>query len=384
MRIKNIYYKIISYESLYIAENEVHSNGRECLRYRLNLEDNLHLLHKRLEAMDFPEVIYHTFFVYEPKVRLVVCTDYETKIVQRAIYDTLAPLINRTLIKDTYSCIEGRGQKAAVERLRSWFKIQDHSDIDWDYGKFDVKKFFYRIDHEILMELLEKKVSDKKLLRLVEYYISGTGRPFGLPYGAEPLTVRPEEMLWDKGIPIGGGLSHLLGNVYLDPLDQFAKRELGIDKYIRYMDDFVIMEQALGLVKSHGVAMEQFIGERLKLRLNNKTAYRPVCCGCEFVGIRIYPEHMVHRKSTTLRMKRHLKNTAEKYHDYEISYERARDTVASYKALLKHTDNKNLSRKIWSDFALTHGDLKSLPEYDSAQYDHIIRDIKDGGIVEWV
>lgn len=363
---------------MFIAEKEVHSYGRECLRYRLNLEDNLHKLHDRLAVMDFPTVIYHTFFVYEPKVRLVVCTDYETKIVQRAIYDALAPLLNKTFISDTYSCIEGRGQKAAVDRLSSWFEIQACSNSEWYYGKFDVKKFFYRIDHKILMTLLEKKVNDKKLLRLIEYYISGSGRPFGLPYGAEPLTVKLEEMLWDKGIPIGGGLSHLLGNLYLDPLDQFAKRELGIKKFIRYMDDYVIQEQSLESVKDHGKAMEQFLNEKLDLRLNSKTTYRPVCCGCEFVGIRIYPDHMVHRKSTTLRMKHHLKKTAVKYHDYEISYERARDTVASYKALLKHTDNDNLSRKIWSDFALTHGDLESLPEYDSAQHDHIIRSIEEG------
>ncbi len=377
-RIKNIYNDTISFSSLYKAEKEVGQDSKSCLRFRLNLEDNLHKLHERLSNDDYPEVHYHSFIVYDPKIRIVVCTDYTTKIVQRAIYDHLAPRINNTFIETTYSCIEGRGQKPAIDKLYEWFKVQNRSNIEWYYGKFDVKKFFYRINHEIMMDLLEKKVSDQRLLRLIEYYIAGTNKAFGLPYGTEPLTVRPEQMLWDVGIPIGGGLSHLLGNVYLDPLDQFAKRELGIKRYIRYMDDYVIQEPSLDAVKSHGKAMEQFINEKLDLRLNNKTAYRPVRCGCEFVGIRVFPDHLVHRKSTTLRMKHKLKNVSQKYHDYEIDYEKARDSVASYKALLKHTDNSHLNRSVWSKFVLTHGDVKSLPVYDSAQYEHIIRSIQQG------
>ena len=87
---------------------------------------------------------------------------------------------------------------------------------------------------------------------------------------------------------------------------------------------------------------------------------------------------MLHRKSTTLRMKRNLKAKSDKYHDYELDYESVRSTVASYKAMLKHTNNVELDRKIWSNFVLTHADRSELPEYDSAQYKHIIQSIQDG------
>jgi hypothetical protein len=144
------------------------------------------------------------------------------------------------------------------------------------------------------------------------------------------------------------------------------------------MDDNIHLGKSLYEVESHGRAMDDFVRENLDIQFNHKTAYRPVRCGCEFVGVRIYPDKMLHRKSTTLRMKRNLKAKADKYHDYELDYESVRSTVASYKAMLKHTNNVELDRKIWSNFVLTHADRSELPEYDSAQYKHIIKSIQDG------
>lgn len=378
-RIKKIYDQTISFESLYKAAKEVAKEDKDVnLRFMLNLEDRLHDLHDRLKAGDIPVVRYYSFLVFEPKARLVICTDLDTKIIQRAVYDNLAPLLNRRMIEDTYSCIDNRGQLAAITRLHEWFACQTGAQYEIWYGKHDVKKFFYRIVHDILMDLIERRIADKRMLKLLEYYICNTGRPFGLPYGADPVTVKIEDMLWDRGIPIGGGMSHMLGNVYLDPLDQFAKRELGIDEFIRYMDDNIHLGKSLYEVESHGRAMDDFVRENLDLQFNHKTAYRPVRCGCEFVGVRIYPDKMLYRKSTTLRMKRNLKAKANKYHDYELDYESVRSTVASYKAMLKHTNNVELDRKIWSNFVLTHADRSELPEYDSTQYKHIIKSIQDG------
>lgn len=62
----------------------------------------------------------------------------------------------------------------------------------------------------------------------MRYYMCSTQRPFGMPLDGNHLTITDDEMLWDKGIAIGGGLSHMIGNMYLDQLDQYAKRTLGI------------------------------------------------------------------------------------------------------------------------------------------------------------
>ena len=224
---------------------------------------------------------------------------------------------------------------------------------EWFYYKFDVAKFFYRIDHEILMDICRKKIDDPRTVDLIKYYVCSTSKPFGLPIDADHLTITEAEMLWDLGIPIGGGLSHMLGNMYLDPLDQYAKRELGIKRYIRYMDDIIIVDNDKERLQEYGRKMTAFLEERLHLQFNSKTALRPVKCGCEFVGIIIYDDHAILRKSTSLRMKRHLRDVSEKYRNGEITFAKANATVQSYKAILDRVDCKNFREKLFNEFALT-------------------------------
>ena len=163
-------------------------------------------------------------------------------------------------------------------------------------------------------------------------------------------------MLYDLGIPIGGGLSHMLGNMYLDPLDQFCKRVLGIKRYIRYMDDIIILDNDKERLKGYGRRMTQFLEERLHLNFNNKTALRPVRVGCEFVGFVIYNDHVILRKSTTLRMKRTLRKTRQDYHDNLITFKEANATMQSYLAMLSHVDCKKFKEKLLDEFVLTHAD----------------------------
>jgi hypothetical protein len=205
-----------------------------------------------------------------------------------------------------------------------------------------------------MMDILKKKIDDKYTIEMLRYYICSTSRPFGMPIDGDHLTIKEDEMLWDVGIPIGGGLSHMLGNMYLDSLDQYAKRELRIKKYIRYMDDIIIMGTDKTQMKEWGRLLTQFVEERLRLQFNNKTALRPVRCGCEFVGYVIFPDHVILRKQTTLRIRRRLMQTAEDYREYRTDFQHARQTVASYKALLKHADSKRFEEKLWQDFVLTH------------------------------
>lgn len=354
---KHTFEEIASFETLIRAEKNA-SKGKkyatEVLTFHKNFEDNIFEIRDRILRLDLPPTHYSSFLVYDPKVRIVIYIDYKSKIIQRAIYDVINPRICKKLIADTYSCIEGRGQLKAMERLYGWFQIQVRSNQKWYYYKFDVSKFFYRINHEILMEICDRMVKDKYTVELIRYYVCSNSRPFGMPLDGNHLTITQEEMLWDVGIPIGGGLSHMLGNMYLDPLDQYAKRELRIKKYIRYMDDIIIMDTSKERLKEWRVKLEAFLNNRLKLEFNRKTALRPVNCGCEFVGYNIFPDHANLRKQTTLRMKRRLRKIAELYNNYEIDLQKANETVQSYMAMLKHADNKRFQEKLWEDFVLTH------------------------------
>lgn len=342
-----------------VADTHVSKGKRESterLRFYDNREGNLEEISTLLRAGKVPKVEYNSFYVYVPKVRKVIFIDYWSKVVQRAIYDVLNPKICRTFIEHTYACVKGRGQLAAMEQLYTWMRETRTSGTEWYYYKFDVAKFFYRIDHEILMDICRKKIDDPRTVDLLGYYINNDAVPFGMPLDANQLTITEEQMLYDLGIPIGGGLSHMLGNMYLDPLDQFCKRVLGIKRYIRYMDDIIILDNDKERLKEYGRRMTQFLEERLHLNFNNKTALRPVRVGCEFVGFVIYNDHVILRKSTTLRMKRTLRKTRQDYHDNLITFKEANATMQSYLAMLSHVDCKKFKEKLLDEFVLTHAD----------------------------
>lgn len=375
MTIRNVYYEITSFHTLMIADTHVSKGKRENterLRFYDNREGNLEEISTLLRAGKVPKVEYHSFYVYVPKVRKVIFIDYWSKVVQRAIYDVLNPKICRTFIEHTYACVKGRGQLAAMEQLYTWMREARTSGTEWYYYKFDVAKFFYRIDHEILMDICRKKIDDSRTVDLLGYYINNDAVPFGMPLDANQLTITEEQMLYDLGIPIGGGLSHMLGNMYLDPLDQFCKRVLGIKRYIRYMDDIIILDNDKERLKEYGRRMTQFLEERLHLNFNNKTALRPVRVGCEFVGFVIYNDHVILRKSTTLRMKRTLRKTRQDYHDNLITFKEANATMQSYLAMLSHVDCKKFKEKLLDEFVLTHAD-------DNGE-EQIINVIETGGI----
>lgn len=359
MTIRNVYYEITSFHTLMVADTHVSKGKRENterLRFYDNREGNLEEISTLLRAGKVPKVEYHSFYVYVLKVRKVIFIDYWSKVVQRAIYDVLNPKICRTFIEHTYACVKGRGQLAAMEQLYTWMRETRTSGTEWYYYKFDVAKFFYRIDHEILMDICRKKIDDPRTVDLLGYYINNDAVPFGMPLDANQLTITEEQMLYDLGIPIGGGLSHMLGNMYLDPLDQFCKRVLGIKRYIRYMDDIIILDNDKERLKEYGRRMTQFLEERLHLNFNNKTALRPVRVGCEFVGFVIYNDHVILRKSTTLRMKRTLRKTRQDYHDNLITFKEANATMQSYLAMLSHVDCKKFKEKLLDEFVLTHAD----------------------------
>lgn len=359
MTIRNVYYEITSFHTLMVADTHVSKSKRENterLRFYDNREGNLEEISTLLRAGKVPKVEYHSFYVYVPKVRKVIFIDYWSKVVQRAIYDVLNPKICWTFIEHTYACVKGRGQLAAMEQLYTWMRETRTSGTEWYYYKFDVAKFFYRIDHEILMDICRKKIDDPRTVDLLGYYINNDAVPFGMPLDANQLTITEEQMLYDLGIPIGGGLSHMLGNMYLDPLDQFCKRVLGIKRYIRYMDDIIILDNDKERLKEYGRRMTQFLEERLHLNFNNKTALRPVRVGCEFVGFVIYNDHVILRKSTTLRMKRTLRKTRQDYHDNLITFKEANATMQSYLAMLSHVDCKKFKEKLLDEFVLTHAD----------------------------
>ena len=294
---------------------------------------------------------YREFFVYEPKQRLVMALPFKDRVVQWAIYRILNPIFERTYIDHSYACRNGKGTHSAAEKLQYWLRIVHKKPEKWYYLKLDVSKYFYRVDHEVLLNILERKIKDKELIGLLRLIISCETKGFGLPAFAS-LT-ETDERLTDKGMPIGNLTSQLFANVYLNELDQYVKQEIGLHYYIRYMDDVVMLSNDKKELNEVKELIEFFLNDKLKLHLNNKTCIRPIGQGVEFVGFRIWNTHKKLRKSTVLRIKRNLKRLQKKWATDRISLNEIKASLSSYRGLLMHGDTYLLNKKIAKTFVLT-------------------------------
>lgn len=351
--LRNIYKDIYSYENLHQAYINERRNRRfrgDVLVFTNDLEENLITIQNELIWQTYKVGRYREFFVYEPKKRLIMALPLRDRVVQWAIYQVLNHEFQKAYIKDTYACIAGRGTHEAVKRLHYWLHKVDRKPQKFYYLKMDVAKFFYRVDHAILEEILGRKIKDERVMWLLSTIINSESTYFGLPLGCslEDTAVR----LPDKGMPIGNLTSQMFANIYLNELDQFVKRELKVKYYIRYMDDAIILSDNKDLLHEYKNMIGEFLETKLRLNLNSKTAIRPVSLGIEFVGYKLWPTHIKLKKASSLKMKRKLKYVQKAYARGEMDFDKANSTVQSYLGILQHCNSYTLKNKIFENFVL--------------------------------
>lgn len=365
LRIQGMLERICGFDVLYQAYQEARRGKRsraEVAMFSENLECELFKLQQELRSGTYEIGHYREFYVTVPKRRLVMSISFRDRIVQWAIYLVLNPYLERRFIFDSYACRCGKGTLAALDRLQGWeAHLSKRPDSEnWYYLKLDISKYFYRIDHQILIQMLDSIVDDPAMMDLFRKIIMSKSVPFGLPEGMELSDCPPDRRLFDVGMPIGNLSSQMFANMYLDHLDQYCKHTLRIKYYIRYMDDIVILDNSLVRIHEHERCIRAFLRERLNLRLNNKTAIRPMRHGVEFVGSMVYPTHRKPRKKTVKRIKNSLRHIERAYGRGEITLERAQASIQSYFGLLQHTSSLRIREWIAENIVL----VRKGPKHD--------------------
>lgn len=141
--IKNIYEKIYDFENLYKAWEEARKGKRyrdDVLIFNRNFEEHLINIQNELIYGMYEVGKYHTFYVYEPKKRLIMSLPFKDRIVQWAIYRQLFPLYEKTFIYDSYACRRGKGTHKAADRLQYWLRQTDRKPGRYYYLKRKAKK----------------------------------------------------------------------------------------------------------------------------------------------------------------------------------------------------------------------------------------------------
>lgn len=347
--LRDVYPLITSFEWLENAYRNARKQKRyrnEVLAFSNNLDQNLLTIQQQMRSQTFTFGPYRRHWVSVPKKRLVMALPFDSRIVQWSIYLILNPFYDKLMIEDSFACRKGKGSLAAILRLQYWLRLIQNKPHDWYCLKLDISKYFYRVDHGILLDILSDRVKDKDLLTLLDTIINCNGERFGLPRFMSPMDAQEYDWLDGVGMPIGNLTSQLFANIYLNELDQFCKHTLKIPYYVRYMDDIIIIAQSKELAHFYKREVGRFLSASLHLDLNSKTVIRPAQLPIEFVGYTATAGCLKLRKQTIRRMKSAFRAICRNYFEGRISQAEFDRRVASYGGMIAHVRNEQIKARM--------------------------------------
>ncbi len=299
-------------------------NKRSALQFELNLEKNLLQLYKELKTGNYKIGRCICFVVTKPKPREVWAANFRDRIVHHLVYNAIKDRFYKRFIKDTYSCIPGRGTLSAARRLLHFSRAATNNYKRKMYFlKADLSNFFVSIDKDILFDLLKQHVKEEWILTLLQQIIYHDPRTNVYKKSPPHLyrLIPPHKSLWNAdehhGLPIGNLTSQFFSNVYLNVLDQFVKHKLHCKFYLRYVDDFVIIFESPKCLNIFFNSINTHIQLNLKLKLHPlKKLINTVTQGVNFVGFFVLPERILLRKRTINKIRHCIKSWRQKYNPF--------------------------------------------------------------------
>lgn len=330
----SIYPQIYDFQNLLSA----YHNARRCKRYRPEileftntLEENLFQIQNDLIYKTYQPGRYREFYVTDPKLRLILAAPFKDRVVHHALCDIIEPLFDKKFIFDSYACRIGKGTHAGIDRLIYFLRKTQEANGKMYALKCDVFHYFQSINHDILEPLVYETIQDREAQWLFRTILQSTVAP------GEPAI----------GIPVGNLPSQLSANIYLNELDRFIKQELRCKYYVRYMDDFVLLDPDKNKLRLWLADITYFLASRLSLELNHKTAIFPISQGIDFLGYRVWPYRILLRKRCITRMRRGMKYL--KNHADILPPSHIRSVVASWYGHANHANTPRLSAWLESE-----------------------------------
>ncbi|MEK5388838.1 group II intron reverse transcriptase/maturase [Margalitia sp. FSL K6-0131] len=291
-------------------------------------------------------------------VRLLGIPTVTDRFVQQAIAQILTPIYDPTFSEHSYGFRPRRRAHDAVREARQYIEEGYRWVID-----MDLEKFFDKVNHDMLMGLLAKRVKDKTILKLIRKYLESG------------IMINGVETISEEGVPQGGPLSPLLSNIMLDELDKELE-ERG-HKFVRYADDcniYVKTKKAGLRVKS---SITTFIEKKLKLKVNEEKSavdrpWKRKFLGFSFTSnrnpkIRIAKESIKRAKSRIKELTSRskpipLELRIEKLNEYLVGwcgYFALADTPTPFKQLDEHI-RRRLRMCLWKQWKLPKTKIKRL------------------------
>lgn len=339
---KHLFDSVTAFDNLWLASRKARLGKRhrpEVLDFEYNLEANLFQIQEQLIDETYVFSPYRHFTIYEPKKREISAAPYRDRVVHHALCNVIEPILDKAMIFDSYACRRGKGMHSALDRAQQFMRANS-----WAL-KIDIRKYFFTIDHEILTEDIQKKITDIRVMGLIRKILDSyqSSSRYYLPMLGDDLF----SVIRKRGLPIGNLTSQLFANYYLTSIDRFIKENLKISSYLRYMDDMLIFANSKSDLSDIKVETNQQLLKKRLLMHPDKSQVFPMQNGVRYLGFTVFSHYRRIRRENLQRFKKKFKERIWQYEHRDIAME---NLLLSLNAWLGFADKQTHGRLLNSIF----------------------------------
>lgn len=347
---KQLYPQVCDFENIYRAYRKARKGKRgrmQAAMFERVQDDELLAIQAELQTQSYQPGAYHSFFIHDPKKRLISAAPFRDRVVHHALCRVMEPLWEKRFIHDSYANRVGKGTHRALDRTQEFSRHYQY------FLQCDVRQFFPSIDHAILMHEFARRIQDEKFLWLCETILkSGAGvlaDEYEMTYFAGDDLF---SMHRPRGLPIGNLTSQFWANVYMNDLDHFVKRELKCEAYVRYVDDFVLFSNDKRQLAGWRIQIIQKTAA-FRLTLHEECAQIfPTITGLPFLGFRIYPEHRLLKTRKAIHFRRKLKGLLDDFANGWLEFSNLNQVIQGWIQYVGYGDTWGLRRSVLSGVKL--------------------------------
>ena len=338
----NLYKKLYSYENILSSFNKAKKGKSKkdyVIRFESDLQRNLENLQNDLINKTYFPSSMKKFIIRDPKTRIINASIFRDRIVHHAIINILDPIYEKIFIYDSFASRKKKGSQEAIKRFEFFMrKVSsngkivknglNNNSIRGYVLKADFRHYFDSVNHEILINILRKKINDEDLIWLIKIVLDN----FEISEGT--------------GMPLGNYTSQFLANVYLNELDYYIKHVLKAKYYIRYVDDFVILHKNKKRLEYFLNHINNFL-PCLKIKLHpDKTEILPLRNGITFLGYRIFYHCRLLRRRNIKHFLKKLEKNISLFKNKEISKEQLESRINGWMGYAKFGNTFNFKEKV--------------------------------------
>jgi retron-type reverse transcriptase len=329
---RDLWKELCSYENLFLAYKKArkHKTTKNyVIEFEKDLEDNLLILKSELLLHSYNPKPLVNFIIRDPKTRKISKSDFRDGIIHHALVRVIETIFDKSFIYDSCANRIGKGNLFALKRFDLFKRKATKNNSRTAFClKADIKHYFQEVNHQILLKIIRRKIKDENVIWLIKQIL----RNF---------------LNKERGMPLGNLTSQFFANVYLNELDKYVKHKLKVKYYIRYVDDFVILDSDKTRLKKYKNVINQFLKQELNVELHpDKSNIISIGSKLTFLGFRVFYYHKLLKKSNLRNMRNKFEILKQDWKESKINYDDIYDFFEGWIAYAKQANTYTLRKRI--------------------------------------